>query len=80
MKKIIEGLRRGYARLEPKWRYCAETLWELLALVLLVLAGVLGFVPWLIGRGASRLIRKLREGAAHGPAENADKQDGHTGG
>lgn len=73
MNEIAARLRTAYAVLEPKWRYIAETLGELLTVVLLVLAVAVGFVPWLLWQGARRLIPRLRkEAEGHGPAENAD--------
>lgn len=74
MDEQMEGLRRLYAMLEPKWRYAAETLAELLMFLLLVLTGVLGFVPWLLWQGFRRLANRIRKKVnAHGAAENADK-------
>lgn len=81
MDKIAARLRAVYAVLEPKWRYIAESLAELLALLALILAGVLGFLPWLLAmgfrllwRGICRLRRRIREESdAHGAAENTDE-------
>ncbi len=80
MDKITTRLRAVYRVLEPKWRYAGETLLELLAAALMILAAVLGFLPWLLvmglrrlWRGARRLLRRMREEGAHGAAENTEQ-------
>ena len=70
MKRIADWFRTALAVLGPKWQYAAETLAEIGEFLLLLLMGVLGFVPWLLWRA---LRRMKKEETANGAAEKPDK-------